>query len=260
MRASLPGRIVEYHPSAVYRGTVYTQDAVLEVEGVPTFNVYDPNCLVSSEVVGTEQACELYVFCAVVTDSPKRERRIAVDDQNRPVFRGEVTSLNVGERGRKGVLDVGAGTVLFSPSEAEEELTVGSWIQITREAIHLRDFEGWDSYEARANRFVNRLRDGTERERRAAAYFLGEKTANGYVDDLVSALHYDGSITVRCEAATALGRIGMTTHPDDGERRRIEHELGRALKTEDDAVEEAAHMALDDIRLSDKNHYHGRDW
>ncbi len=244
----------------MYRGTVYTQDAVFEVEGVPKFNVYDPSKLVSWEVVGTEQTCELFVFCAVITESPKQERRVIVDDENRPVFRGEVTELNVGEGGRKGVLDVGAGTVLFAPSEADEQLNVGSWIQITRGAIHLLDFEGWDSSKERYDRFVTRLRDGTEEERRAAARYFGKNTATSSRDDLVSALHYDDSTAVRCEAATALGRIGMTTYPDDAERQHIECELNRALKAEDDAVEEAAHLALDDIRLTDKSHYHGRDW
>ncbi|MFC7205196.1 HEAT repeat domain-containing protein [Haloferax namakaokahaiae] len=260
MRASLTGQIVASHPSAVYRGTVYTQDVLFEVEGVPKFHVYDPSKLGSWEVVGTERACELYVFCAVITESRERERRIAVDDENRPVFRGRVTELNVGDDGRKGVLDVGAGTVLFRPDEADEPLHVGSWIRLTRATIHLLDFDGWDSTEERYNRFVARLRDGTEEERRAAARYFGKNTATSARDDLVSALHYDDSTAVRCEAATALGRIGMTTHPDGVERQHVERELGRALKADDDAVEEAAHLALDDIRLSDENHLHGRDW
>lgn len=151
MQASLKARIVAAHPSAVYRGTVYTQSAVLEVDGVPAFDVYDPSVLVSSDVVGTERAVELHAFCAVVTSSAKAERRVTVDNEDRPVFRGMVRALNVGERERKGVLDVGAGTVLFAPNEADEPLQVGSYVQITRAAIHLTDFEGGSRTRSAAN-------------------------------------------------------------------------------------------------------------
>ena len=261
VQASLKARIVAAHPSAVYRGTVYTQSAVLEVDGVPAFDVYDPSVLVSSDVVGTERAVELHAFCAVVTSSAKAERRVTVDNEDRPVFRGMVRALNVGERERKGVLDVGAGTVLFAPNEADEPLQVGSYVQITRAAIHLTDFEGWESYEKRRKRFVQNLQTGTERERREAARFFGTRGSEDCLDVLVDALHHDDSVDVRCEAATALGRIGMAARPLDEERDPlIEHELRRALKDDADAVCDAAWLALDDIKRSDEDHMHSRDW
>jgi hypothetical protein len=261
VQAALNARIVGSRPSAVYRGTVYTRTAVLEIDGVPAFDVYDPSVLTSPDVVGTEQAVELHVFCAVVRSSPEAERRVAVDNENRPVFRGVVRALDSVERGKKGVLDVGKGTILFSPSEADEPLHVGSYVQITRAAIHLTDFEGWESYEERHERFIRNLQEGTDEERREAARFFGARGSEDSLDVLIEALHNDGDVDVRSEAATALGRIGMAARPLDEERDpRIEHELRRALKDDNDAVCDAAWLALDDIKRSDEDHYHARDW
>ncbi|MFC7026460.1 hypothetical protein ACFQJ5_00745 [Halomicroarcula sp. GCM10025324] len=139
--ASLPLEIQAIHPSAVYEGQVYTQDAVVSLADSTHFEIYDHRTLLNLEHVGMSLSIELFVFLANVAEFDENESRVVFDDEDQPVFQGQVTEINRDLDSSRGVLDVGVGTILFDPSEAENSLEVGDWIQISRnirylEALH----------------------------------------------------------------------------------------------------------------------------
>lgn len=123
--ASLSIEIHTIHPSAVYQGQVYTQDAVVSLADRTHFEIYDPRMLLNSEHVGTSQSIELFVFLANVTEFDANEPRVAYDGEDQPVFQGRVTEIIRDLDSSRGVLDVGVGTILFDPSETEKTLEVG---------------------------------------------------------------------------------------------------------------------------------------
>jgi len=135
---SLPVTVEAIIPSAVYRDTVYTQDAVVSVADSSEFRVYDHSRALSEDDVGTTQSVAIRVFLAKVQPCTVEEQAIRFDDESQPVFRGRVTDIDPSVERPWGVLDVGAGTVLFDPDEAEETVGVGDWLQLTRTVRHLQ--------------------------------------------------------------------------------------------------------------------------
>ncbi|WP_135663589.1 hypothetical protein [Halorhabdus rudnickae] len=135
--ASLPLEIHAIHPSAVYEGRVYTQDVVVSLEDSTQFEVYDHEVLLNSKHVGMTISVELFVFLANVAEFDTSESRVVFDGEGQPVFHGRVTEIDCDTDNSRGVLDVGVGTILFDPSEAENTLEVGDWIQISRNIRYL---------------------------------------------------------------------------------------------------------------------------
>lgn len=259
LKASLPVQIVETFPSAVYRGQVYTQHAILALEGATEFNVYDPGRIISPVMVETDKLVELFVFIAVVIQSPEKERDIKFDNEEQPVFRGLVVDLN--QDGDRGTLDVGIGLIRFDPRDADEPVGIGDHLQITRCTIHLTDVEGSQDYDDEYDFYLDRLSNGDPEERRAAARHLGTLGSELGLDELIAALQDDEDSGVRTEAATALGRIGMAARAPGEERDpRIMENLQEVTNDENDTVAEAASLAVEDIEKSDQDHHHSRDW
>ena len=136
--ASLPVQIDAIHPSAVYRDTVYTQDAVVSLPTGPPFEVYDIHTIFSEEHIGTTQSVELLVSLATIQRNPVTRAEIEFDDEEQPVFRGHVTDVDrTGER-EIGVLDVGVGTVFFYPDDTNSEINQGDSIQLSRAVRYLQ--------------------------------------------------------------------------------------------------------------------------
>lgn len=260
MNASLPVEIVDTVPSAVYLGQVYTQHAVLALDDGSEFRVYDPNRLVAPDMLQTQRRVDLVVAFAVVAPSPVDERAIHFDREDRPVFRGRVTELP-DEDGRDGVLDVGSGSVRFDPSDADDPVTVGEYLQLTRHSIQLAGVEGSREYGEEYESFLEKLSDGDLDDRTMAARYLGARGSERGLDELLDALREDEAPEVRAEVATALGRIGMAARPPGEERDpRIERALAAALEDGTESVAEAARLAIEDIRKSERDHMHSRDW
>ncbi|WP_058994485.1 hypothetical protein [Haloarcula sp. CBA1127] len=135
--ASLSLEIHEIHPSAVYEETVYTQDAVVSLADSTHFEIYDHRALLTSEHVGMSLSIELFVFLANVAEFDASERRVTFDRESQPVFQGQVTEIDRDTNTSRGILDVGVGTILFDPSEAENTLEVDDWVQISRNIRYL---------------------------------------------------------------------------------------------------------------------------
>ena len=137
VRASLPVRIESVRPSAVYRGTVYTQDAVVSLDSGPAFEIYDYRTALSEAHIGTTQSVGLLVLLANVQQAAVDENGVTFDREKQPVFRGRVTDVDrTGDR-PVGVLDVGVGTVLFYPDEAGWTVARGDSIRLSRTVRHL---------------------------------------------------------------------------------------------------------------------------
>lgn len=261
MDPSLPVRVVDFHPSAVYLGTVYTQDVALAVDGVPEFTVYDPNRLVSPDMVGTTRRVELDAFIADAEPSPDRTRGISLDRSGHPVFEGEVVALDDEREPPSGVLDVGVGTVAFGLAQFDGSVDVSDALRVIHATVHIVDVEGCRDSDAEYAFFVERLRDGELEQREQAARHLGGKGSERGVGPLINALSTDEAPEVRTEAATALGRIGMGPYAGEDERDpRIRTELERATDDPNSGVAEAARLALRDIEMAEESHMHSRDW
>jgi hypothetical protein len=135
--AALPVHVESIRPSAVYRDTVYTQDAVVSLGHGPEFEIYDVRAILSADHVGTTRCVELLAFLGRIRRSPADERGIVFDREAQPVFRGVVTEIDRSGGRELGVLDVGCGTVLCKTSEAEFEVERGDWLQLSRTVRHL---------------------------------------------------------------------------------------------------------------------------
>lgn len=261
MKASFPGKIVAIHPSAVYLGTVYTQDVIFAVEDGPKIEVYDGSRIVTPDMVGTMQDMELSPSVARITTSPTEDRRVALDQEDQPVFQGRVIDIRSGDDPSSGILDAGVGTICFPLSEVDGPVAVEDYMQIARAAITITDIDESRSLDETYAFFVDRLQTGDPEQRRQAARYLGTIGSECGIDAIGSALRSDDDSTVRTAAATALGRIGMGPYPPNTDRDpRIETELRDARSDETEAVAEAAKLALDDMEKAAEDPLHFRDW
>lgn len=244
MEPALPVVVEEIRPSAIYRGRVYTQDLEISIDGL-TFSVYDPSRIVTPEVVGDQRHAHLHVFCAVV-EAIDTGRSVTEDAEGRPAFQGEI--VDAGGEGKTGVLDVGGGTVGFAPSEANQPLSGGDFVSISRAAIHLQGIEGEREWEENVKFFLKRLGADDPAMRAEAAEWMGTTPSDRFLDSLRERLEDDPDPSVRKAAAEALGRIGRDSNVDrDRVYTGAKQALSEATKDSDESVREAAQYGLDHL-------------
>lgn len=242
MEPALPVVVEEIRPSAIYRGRVYTQDLEISLDGM-AFSVYDPSRIATPDMEGSQRDAHLHVFCAVVETSDAG-RSVTEDAEGRPVFQGEVVDADGEEE--SGALDVGIGSVGFAPSEANEPLSVGDFVSISRAAIHLQRIDGEREWEESVEYFLDRLGADDPAVRAEAAKWMGTTPSERFLDPLRERLEDDPDRRVRKAAAEALGRMGRDSNVDrDHVYTAAKQALSAATEDPDELVREAVECGLE---------------
>ena len=239
MESRLRVEIAERRPSSVYRGTVYDQDALVRVDG-REFEVFDPDSVVTPDMVGTTRDVELHVWGYEETIRQQEERREIepVSDGNLTI-RGQVLDVE------RELLDVGSGAVKIEPDDLPDGTEEGHFVELRAAcAQYLWNAEGRREYDEVYNFFLGRLRDDDPETRAEAAKYLGEKGSERCLDALISAVENDPVPSVRASAALALGVIGASAcNSSDDRDPRITESLARARDDEEKMVREAVRDA-----------------
>lgn len=240
MNAKLPVEIVERRPCAVYRGTVYDQDALVRVDGCE-FVIFDKDSLVTPDMVGTTRDIDLHVWGYDETVGLSEPHWGVEPVEDGFTVRGKLLDID------RELLDVGPGSVEIDVEDLPNEANEGDFVEL-REACakYLSDVEGSrESHESYAF-FLERLRADDPEIRAEAAQYLGERGSEQCLDAVISTLKDDPVPSVRASAALALGVIGASACNSSSERDpRIEESLRRAQDDDSEAVREAAEEGME---------------
>ena len=234
MNARLPVEIVERRPCAVYRGTVYDQDALVRVDGCE-FVRFDKSSLVTPEMVDTTRDIDLHVWGYDETVELSEPHWGVEPAEDGFTVRGELLDIE------RELLDVGSGSVEIDVEDLPNEADEGDFVELRKAcAKYLTDVEGSRDFDETYAFFLERLRDDDPEIRAESARYLGEKGSERCLDAMISTLEDDPVPSVRASAAMALGVIGASACKSDKDRDpRIKESLRRARDDDAQAVREA---------------------
>lgn len=240
MNARLPVEIVERRPCAVYRGTVYDQNALVRVDGCE-FVIFDKNSLVTPDMLGTTRDIDLHVWgYDEAVELPEPHWGVEPVEDGFTV-RGELLDIE------RELLDVGSGSVEIDVEDLPNEADKGDFVELRKAcAKYLSDVEGSREFDETYAFFLERLRDDDPEIREEAARYLGERGSERCLDAIISTLEDDPVPSVRASAAMTLGVIGASACNSSSERDpRIKESLRRAQADDAEAVREAAEKGMD---------------
>lgn len=241
MEPALPVGVREIERGAVCADSRRTRHVRVGLADGPTVRVYDPEALVTPDMVGSERTVELAAVVASVAPAEAQTTQVVVEAGGQPAFRGLVVAFD----DDAALLDVGAGTVRFDTATVDRRVHVGDYVRVTDAVVHV---EGVSPAGQDHEAFLGQLAADDPDARREAARYLGHQGSEAAVDPLVECYRSATDPEVREAVVGALGRLALTARgPGSSPNARLRSTLEAATGDEASAVRRAADEWLERV-------------